>query len=111
MLENCKHPFKTQLPLYRCTLVRITTFVSVSGFHLGIFFGGGGKIYCYANFFCYAIVFGPNFKERQKFSGGALWKKARFQNGIRERRSSSSTSTKIWNYFLLSKQEASDFTE
>ena len=27
------------------------------------FFQGGGKIYCYANFFCYAnfsIVFGPN---------------------------------------------------
>ena len=30
----------------------------------------GGKIYCYANFYCYAIVFGPNFREGQKFSGG-----------------------------------------
>ena len=30
----------------------------------------GGKIYCYANFFCYAIVFRPNFREGQKFSGG-----------------------------------------
>ena len=30
----------------------------------------GGKIYCYANFSCYAIVFGPNFREGQKFSGG-----------------------------------------
>ena len=39
------------------------------GFLLGIF-SGGGKIYCYANFFCYAIVFGPNFREGQKFSGG-----------------------------------------
>ena len=56
-----------------------------SGFLLGIFFRGG-KIYCYANFFCYAIVFGPNLREGQKFSGGAnclrgrprppLWKKA-----------------------------------
>ena len=34
------------------------------------FFQGRGKIYCYANFFCYAIVFGPNFREGQKFSGG-----------------------------------------
>ena len=32
------------------------------------FFRGG--IYCYANFFYYAIVFGPNFRERQKFRGG-----------------------------------------
>ena len=32
--------------------------------------GGGGKIYCYANFFCYAIVFELNFREGQKFSGG-----------------------------------------
>ena len=57
----------------------------LAGFLLGIF-SEGGKIYCYANFFCYAIVFGPNFRERQKFSGGAnclrgappcpLWKKA-----------------------------------
>ena len=41
----------------------------------------GCKIYCYANFFCYAIVFGPNFKEGQKFSNCAPpchppWKKA-----------------------------------
>ena len=28
----------------------------------------GGKINCYANFYCYAIVFGPNFREGQKFS-------------------------------------------
>ena len=40
----------------------------MTGFLVGIFSGGGGKIYCY--FFCYAIVFGPNFKEMQKFSGG-----------------------------------------
>ena len=39
-----------------------------AGFLLGIF--SGGKIYCYANFFCYAIVFGPNFREGQKLSGG-----------------------------------------
>ena len=31
------------------------------------FFGGG--IYCYANFNCYPIVFGPNFREGRKFSG------------------------------------------
>ena len=30
----------------------------------------GGKIYCYANFFCYVIVYGPNFREGQRFSGG-----------------------------------------
>ena len=58
-----------------------------AGFLLGTFSGGGGKIYCYANYFCYAIVFGPNFREGQKFSGGQtasggappahLWKKAR----------------------------------
>ena len=41
-----------------------------TGFLLGIFFRGRGKIYCYANFFCYTIVFGPNFREEQKFSGG-----------------------------------------
>ena len=29
----------------------------------------GDKIYCYANFFCYAIVFGPNFRMGQTFSG------------------------------------------
>ena len=34
------------------------------------FFQGGGKIYCSANFFCYAIVFGPNFTEGQTASGG-----------------------------------------
>ena len=55
----------------------------LTGFLLGIFFKGGGKIYCYANFYCYSIVFGPNFREGQKFSGGetasgggAPWKKA-----------------------------------
>ena len=55
------------------------------GFLPEIFFKGG-KVYCYANFFCYAIVFGPHFREVQKFSGGKLpqgmppcplWKKAR----------------------------------
>ena len=35
-----------------------------------IFFRGG-KIYCYANFYCYSIVFGPNFRKGRKFSGGA----------------------------------------
>ena len=43
--------------------------IHYAGFLLGIF--SGCKIYCYANFFCYAIVFGPNFREGQKFSGGA----------------------------------------
>ena len=43
----------------------------------------GGKIYCFANFYCYSIVFGPKFREGQKFSGGGgggapLWKKASF---------------------------------
>ena len=36
-------------------------------------FGGGGKMYCFANFFCYAdfsIVFGPNFRGT-KVSEGA----------------------------------------
>ena len=33
-----------------------------TGFLPGIF--SGGKVYCYANFFCYAIVFGPNFREK-----------------------------------------------
>ena len=57
----------------------------VTGFLLGIFFRGG-KIYCCTNFICYAIVFGPNLREGQKFSGWAnclrgappapLWKKA-----------------------------------
>ena len=28
-------------------------------------------MYCYANFYCYSIVFGPNFREGQKFSRGA----------------------------------------
>ena len=50
--------------------------------------GGGGEIYCYANFYCYCTVFGPNFREGRKFSGGSklpqgappapLWKKASF---------------------------------
>ena len=40
-----------------------------AGFLLGIFFRGG-KIYCYANFYCYSIVFRPNFREGQKFSKG-----------------------------------------
>ena len=39
-----------------------------------------GKIYCYANFFCYAnlsIVSGPNFRGANCFRGTApLWKKA-----------------------------------
>ena len=54
--------------------------VSYPGFLLGIFLGG-------QNLYCYSIVFGPNFREGQKFSGGAdclrgappctpLWKKA-----------------------------------
>ena len=57
-----------------------------SGFLLGIFFRGD-KIHCYANFFCYGIVFGPNFEDRAKIYRGAnclrgrplppLWKKAR----------------------------------
>ena len=41
------------------------------GFLLGIFFRGG-KIYCYANFYCYSIVFGPNVREGQSFQGGKL---------------------------------------
>ena len=36
----------------------------------GNFFREGGKIYCFANFYCYSIVFGPNFREGQKFSRG-----------------------------------------
>ena len=32
------------------------------------FSGGGGKICCYANFYCYSIVFRPNFREGQTFS-------------------------------------------
>ena len=51
---------------WRCTAI---LHVSYAGFLLGIFFRGG-KIYCYANFYCYSIVFGPNFKEGRKFSGG-----------------------------------------
>ena len=47
----------------------------------------GGKIYCYANFYCYSIVFRPNFREVQKFSRGGqtalggtpLWEKASIQ--------------------------------
>ena len=37
-----------------------------TGFLPGSFFGGGGKIYCYVDFFCYAdfpVVFGPHFRE------------------------------------------------
>ena len=37
--------------------------------------GGGGKIYCYANFFCHAnfsIVFGPNFRGAKVSEGGKL---------------------------------------
>ena len=52
-----------------------------AGFLPKIFSGGG--IYCYANFFCYAIVFGPNFRRGQTASGGvppaSLWKKARMK--------------------------------
>ena len=39
------------------------------------FFRGGGKIYCYANFFCYAnfsIVFGPNFRGQKSLGRGKL---------------------------------------
>ena len=42
------------------------------------FQGGGGKIYCYANFFCYAnlsIVFGPNF------GGGKLSERGKLPQG------------------------------
>ena len=56
------------------------------------FLSGGGKIYCYANFYCYSIVFGPNFRDGQKFSRGANclrgeppcppWEKARAQRSI-----------------------------
>ena len=54
-----------------------------------ILFSGGGEIYCYANFFYYAIIFGPNFRERQKFSGGGklsqgLWKKARMRHKMQK---------------------------
>ena len=41
-----------------------------TGFLPGIFFRGGGKIYCYANFYYSSIVFGPNFGEGQKLSEG-----------------------------------------
>ena len=54
-----------------------------TGFLPGIF-SGGGKIYFYANFFCYAnfsIVFKLNFRGGQTASGGSprlpLYKKAR----------------------------------
>ena len=56
-----------------CTPPQKKTFflpIVISGFLPGIF--QGGKICCYANFFCYAnssIVFGPNFRGA-KVSGG-----------------------------------------
>ena len=53
-------------------------------------FSGGGGIYCYANFFCYVIVLGQNFRERQMFfwegklpqglPPAPLWKKARTEH-------------------------------
>ena len=39
------------------------------------FEGGGGKIYCYTNLFCYAnssIVFRSNFREANVFEGGQM---------------------------------------
>ena len=55
------------IPLILCFLLYIKgKLVSYPGFLLGIFSGG---IYCYANFNCYSIVFGPNFREGRKFSG------------------------------------------
>ena len=44
-----------------------------AGFLSGIFFEEGGKIYCCANFFCYAnfsIIFGPNFRGAKVSEGG-----------------------------------------
>ena len=38
-------------------------------FFQDFFTGGEGKIYCFSNFFCYAIVFGPNLREWQKSPG------------------------------------------
>ena len=43
---------------------------AVSGWLSSRNFFQGGKLYCYANFYCHSIVFGPNFREGQKFSGG-----------------------------------------
>ena len=43
-----------------------------TGFLPGIFSGGGGKIYCYANFYRYAnfcIIFGPNFRGGKSLVG------------------------------------------
>ena len=40
--------------------------------NLAFFQGGAGKIYCYANFYGYAIVFGPNFRRGQSLQGGKL---------------------------------------
>ena len=56
--------WKTQLKSVQSTLSHL-----ILAFFQEFFFRGV-KIYCYANFFCYAIVFGPNFREGQKFSGG-----------------------------------------
>ena len=75
------------IPLILCFLLYIKGKPSfISWLSSRIFFRGvGGKIYCYANFYCYSIVFGPNFREGRKFSGGLLpqgappaplWKKA-----------------------------------
>ena len=58
--------------------------VSYSGFLLGIF--SGGKIYCYANFYCYSIVLDQISGRSKSFQGDKLpqggtpctplWKKA-----------------------------------
>ena len=43
-----------------------------AGFLPGMFFRGGGKIYCYVNFFCYAnfSVLGPNSGGPKLSEGG-----------------------------------------
>ena len=53
-----------------CNLVNFGSCFIVHSFLLGIFLGGG-EIYCYANSFCYAIVFGPKskFKEGKSIQG------------------------------------------
>ena len=46
--------------------------LSHAGFLSG-FFSGGGKIYCFSNFYCYAnfsIIFGPNFTGDKGLAGG-----------------------------------------